>query len=65
MEKSSIVYSFLVRALNFQILKIKQGSTLGSTKAYATLLSVAITRVKHSTPSFLVLLPNTVDYLDR
>jgi hypothetical protein len=27
MEKSSIVYSSLVRALNLQILKIKQGST--------------------------------------
>jgi uncharacterized Tic20 family protein len=27
MEKSSIVYSFLVRALNLQILKVKQGST--------------------------------------
>jgi uncharacterized Tic20 family protein len=25
LEKSSIVYSFLVRALNLQILKIKQG----------------------------------------
>jgi hypothetical protein len=27
MEKSSIVYLFLVRALNLQILKIEQGST--------------------------------------
>jgi hypothetical protein len=33
LEKPSIVYSFLVRALNLQILKIKQGSTPGSIEA--------------------------------
>jgi hypothetical protein len=54
MEKSSIVYSFLVRAHNLQILRIEQGSTPGSIKAFAKLLFVAIANVKHYALSFLV-----------
>jgi hypothetical protein len=66
MEKSSIVYSSLVRALNLQILKVKQGSTprIGRSNLlrFSLLLSqthIVVHRV------FLVLLPITVDYLDR
>jgi hypothetical protein len=44
MEKSSIVHSFLVRALNFQILKNQTRKyAQDRSKLYATLLSVAIT----------------------
>jgi hypothetical protein len=66
MEKSSIVYSSLVRALNLQILRIKQrGTPRIGRSSFATLLCVAITNTKRCTLSFLVLLPITVDYLDR
>jgi hypothetical protein len=52
MEKSSIVHSFLVRALNLQILKNQtRKHAQDRSKLYATLLSVAITSVKRSTPS--------------
>jgi hypothetical protein len=53
MEKSSVVYSFLVRAPNPQILKKNQTGKYAQdrSKLYATLLCVAITSVKHSTPS--------------
>jgi hypothetical protein len=52
-EKSSIVPSSLVRALNLQILKIKRGSTPRIDRSsFATLLSVAITSVKRKIPSF-------------
>jgi hypothetical protein len=65
-EKSPIVYSFLVRAHNLQILRIKQGSTpMIDWSIFATLLFVAIANIKRSTLSILVLLPMTVDYLDR
>jgi hypothetical protein len=66
MEKSSIVYSSLVCVLNLQILRIKQGSTPRIDRSsFATLLCVAIANTKRCTLSFLVLLPITVDYLDR
>jgi hypothetical protein len=66
MEKPSIVHSFLVRALNLQILKNQaRKHAQDQSKLFATLLSVAITSVKHSTRAFLVLLPITVEYLDR
>jgi hypothetical protein len=53
MEKSSIVYSFLVSALNLPILKNPTRKyTQDRSKLVATLLSVAITSVKRSTPSF-------------
>jgi hypothetical protein len=66
MEKSSIVYSSLVRALNLQILRIKQrGTPRIGRSSFATLLCVAIANTKRCTLSFLVLLPITVDYLDR
>jgi hypothetical protein len=52
MEKSSIVHSFLVRAPNPQILKNQTRKyAQDRSKLFATLLSVAITSVKHSTPS--------------
>jgi hypothetical protein len=51
-KKSSIVYSFLVRAHNLQILKIKRGSTPRVDRSVlATLLFDAITSVKRSPPS--------------
>jgi hypothetical protein len=53
MGKLSLMYLFLVRALNLQVLKIKQGKyAQDRSKLYVTLLSVAITSVKRSTPSF-------------
>jgi hypothetical protein len=53
MEKSSIVHSFLVRALNLQILKNQtRKHAQDRSKLYATLLCVATTSVKQSTPSF-------------
>jgi hypothetical protein len=53
MEKSSIVYSFLVRAHSLQILRIEQGSTPRIDRSIlATLLFDAITSVKRSTPNF-------------
>jgi hypothetical protein len=53
MEKSSIVYSFLVRAHNLQILGIKRGSTPRIDRSIlATLLFDAITRVRRSTLNF-------------
>jgi hypothetical protein len=52
-EKSSIVPSSLVRALNLQILKIKRRSTLRIDRSIlATFIFDAITSVKRSTPSF-------------
>jgi hypothetical protein len=52
MGKSSIVYSFLVRALNLPILKNQTRKyAQDRSKLYATLLCVAITSVKRSTPS--------------
>jgi hypothetical protein len=52
-EKSSIVYSFLVRAHNLQILIIERGSTPRIDRSIlATLLFDAITSVKRSTPRF-------------
>jgi hypothetical protein len=65
MERSSNVYSFLVRAYNLQILRIEQGSTPGSIKAYAKFLFVAIANVKRCTLSLLVLLPITVNSFDH
>jgi hypothetical protein len=53
MEKSSIVYSFLVRAHSLQVLRIKRRSTPRIDRSIlATFLFDAITSVKHSTPSF-------------
>jgi hypothetical protein len=53
LEKSSIVYSFLVRALDLPNLKNQtRKHAQDRSKLYATLLSVAITSVKRSTPSF-------------
>jgi hypothetical protein len=53
MEKSSIVYSFLVRAHKLQILRIKQGSTPRIDRSiFATLLFVAIADVKCCTLNF-------------
>jgi hypothetical protein len=52
-EKSPIVYSFLVRAHNLQILRIKQGSTPRIDRSiFATLLFVAIADVKCCTLNF-------------
>jgi hypothetical protein len=52
MEMSSIVHSFLVRAINFQILKNQTRKyAQDRSKLYATLLCVAITSVKRSKPS--------------
>jgi hypothetical protein len=52
-QHGSIVYSFLVRAHNLQILRIEQGSTPRIDRSIlATLLFDAITSVKRSTPSF-------------
>jgi hypothetical protein len=50
MGKLSLVYLFLVRASNSQSQTRKYAQD--RSKLYATLLSVAITSVKHSTPSF-------------
>jgi hypothetical protein len=48
MEKLSIVHSFLVRALNLQILKNQTRKyAQDRSKLYAMLLRVAITSVKH------------------
>jgi hypothetical protein len=59
MEKSSIVYSFLVHAYNFQILRIEQGSTPRIDRSIvATLLFDAITSVKRSTASFSCFAPH-------
>jgi hypothetical protein len=53
MEKSSIVYSFLVRAHSLQVLIIERRSTPRTDRSIlATFLFDAITRVKRSTPSF-------------
>jgi hypothetical protein len=65
MKKSSIVYSFLVRALNLQILKIKRGSMPRIDRSFMLRSSVLLSQawsVVHR--AFLVLLPITVDYLD-
>jgi hypothetical protein len=66
MEKSSMVYSFLVCALNLQILRIEQGSTPRIDRSFTLRSSVLLSQawsVVHWV--FLVLLPITVDYLDR
>jgi hypothetical protein len=66
MEKSSIVYSSLVRALNLQILKIKQGSTPRIDRSFMLCSSVLLSQTQSVVHwAFLVLLPVTVDYLDR
>jgi hypothetical protein len=53
MEKSSIVYSFLVRTYNLQILRIERGSMPKIYRSVlATLLCVAIANIKRSTLSF-------------
>jgi hypothetical protein len=52
LEKSSIVYSFLVSALDLPNLRNQtRKHAQDRSKLYATLLSVAITSVKRSTPS--------------
>jgi hypothetical protein len=51
--------------LTFQLSNQTRKYAQDRSKLVATLLSVAITSVRRSTPSFLVLLPLTVDYLDR
>jgi hypothetical protein len=59
MEKSSIVYSFLVRAHNLQILRIEQGSTPRiDPSIFATLLFVAIANTKRCTLSFSCFAPH-------
>jgi hypothetical protein len=66
MEKSSIVYSFLVRAHNLQILRIEQGSTPRIDRSFMLRSSVLLSQtlsVVHW--AFLVSLPIMVDYLDR
>jgi uncharacterized Tic20 family protein len=66
LEKSSIVYLFLVRALNLQILKIEQGSTPRIDRSLwlhsSVLLSQAWSIVHQA---FLVSFHITIDYLDR
>jgi hypothetical protein len=53
MEKSSIVYSFLVRAHSLQVLRIERRSTPRINRSILdTFLFDAITSVKRSTPSF-------------
>jgi hypothetical protein len=53
MERSSIVYSFLVRAHNLQILRIEQGSTPRIDRSiFAALLFVAFASTKRCTLSF-------------
>jgi hypothetical protein len=57
--ESSIVYSFLVRAHNLQILRIEQGSTPRIDRSFlSTLPFVAIASVKRSTLSFSRLSPH-------
>jgi hypothetical protein len=52
-ENSSTVHSFLVRALNLQILKTRAGKyAQDRSKLYATLLCVAIANIKRGAPSF-------------
>jgi hypothetical protein len=51
-EKSSIVYSFLVRAHNLQILASEQGICPGSIEAFCYASLVAIANVKRCTLSF-------------
>jgi hypothetical protein len=66
MEKSSIVYSSLVRALNLQILKIKRGSTPRIDRNLMLRSSVLLPQTQSVVHRvFLVSLPSTVDYLDR
>jgi hypothetical protein len=66
MEKSSIVYSSLVRALNLQILKIKRGSTPRIDWNFMLRSSVLLPQTQSVVHRvFLVSLPSTVDYLDR
>jgi hypothetical protein len=53
LERLSIVQSFLVRALNLQVLKIKRGSTPRIDRSsFATLLCVVILNTKRCTQSF-------------
>jgi hypothetical protein len=66
MEKSSIVYSFLVRAHNLQLLRIEQGSTPRIDRSiFATLLLLLSQTQSVVHWAFLVSLLITVDYLDR
>jgi hypothetical protein len=55
----------LVRAPNLQILKSNKEVRPGSIKALRYAPQCCYHSVRHSTPSFLVLLPLTIDYLDR
>jgi hypothetical protein len=58
-EKSSVVYSCLVRAHNLQILRIKQGSTPRINRSFlVTLLFVAIVNVKRGHWAFSFFSPS-------
>jgi hypothetical protein len=66
MEKSSIVHSFLVRAHNLQILRIEQGSMPRIDRSNLLHFSLLLSQTQSVVHwAFLVLLPITIDYLDR
>jgi hypothetical protein len=62
MEKSSIVYSFLVRAHNLQILRIEQGSTPRIDRSFCYTYLCCYREHKSVVPwAFLVLLPPLIN----
>jgi hypothetical protein len=65
MEKPSIVYSFLVCALNLPILKSNKEVRPGSTEAVLLRSSVCYPKHKALYTELFIVLPITVDYLDR
>jgi hypothetical protein len=66
LEKSYIMYSFLVRAHNLHTLRIEQGSTPRIDRSFLLRFSLLLSQTQSFVHwAFLVLLPITVDYLDR
>jgi hypothetical protein len=64
-EKSSIAFSSRSVSITFESSEASKEAHPGSIEAFAKLLIVAIANVKRCTLSFLVLLPITVNSLDR
>jgi hypothetical protein len=64
-EKSSIAFSSRSVSITFESSEASKEVPPGSIEAFAKLLFVAIANVKRCTLSFLVLLPITVNSLDR
>jgi hypothetical protein len=64
-EKFSIAFSSRSVSITFKSSELSKEVHPGSTEAFAKLLFVAIANVKSCTLSFLVLLPITVNSLDR